>query len=110
MNNKPHTELHQSETILQNLIRCELSKHGIVIRLQSGVFQGANNQSIKCGFTGLSDLLFLSRDGKAVFLEVKTATGRPSAEQINFIETVRKMGFSAGIVRSVDEALELIKL
>ena len=106
MTNKPH----QSETTLQNLIRCELSKHGIVLRLNTGVFKTFDGNTVKCGIPGTPDLLFLSRDGKAVFLEVKTATGKPSAEQINFIETVRKMGFSAGIVRSVDEALELINV
>jgi hypothetical protein len=47
----------------------------------------------------------------AVFLavEVKTATGRPTAEQKRFIEFVQSAGGIAGIARSVDEALELIK-
>lgn len=43
----------------------------------------------------------------AVFLalEVKTPTGRASDEQTNFINTVRRAGGLAGVVRSADEAL-----
>jgi hypothetical protein len=43
----------------------------------------------------------------AVFtgLEVKTSTGRPTKEQVNFIQAVRSAGGFAGIVRSVDDAV-----
>jgi hypothetical protein len=76
--------------------------------MNTGNFKTDDGRYVKCGFTGLSDLLFLSRNGDAVFMEIKTATGRATKEQLNFIETVRKMGFHAGIVRSVSDALELI--
>jgi hypothetical protein len=47
----------------------------------------------------------------AVFLavEVKTATGRPTAEQQRFIEFVQSAGGIAGIARSVEDALALLK-
>lgn len=46
----------------------------------------------------------------AVFtsIEVKTAKGRPSQEQIRWIEAVRNGGGIAGVVRSEDEAKMLI--
>lgn len=46
-----------------------------------------------------------------VFLadEVKTPKGRPTKEQLRFIEAVQNAGGIAGIARSVEEALELIR-
>jgi hypothetical protein len=38
-------------------------------------------------------------------LEVKTATGKPTPEQENFIRAVRKAGGLAGVVRSCDDAI-----
>ena len=58
---------------------------------------------------GFSDLFgFRKSDGKAVFIEVKTKTGRASKEQLNFITIMKQHGAIAGICRSTDEALELI--
>jgi hypothetical protein len=46
----------------------------------------------------------------AIFLaiECKSATGKPSTEQTNFIEYVRKCGGLAGIARSADEANQIL--
>ena len=41
--------------------------------------------------------------------EVKTKTGRPTPEQINFIDKINSMGGLAGIVRSPDDALQLVR-
>lgn len=80
---------------------------------------GGSASPIKYGLTeGSSDLIgwrtiTVTPDmvGKpaALFLalEVKTATGKPTAEQINFIAAVRSAGGYAGIVRSVDEAIAI---
>lgn len=38
-------------------------------------------------------------------LEVKTKTGTPTEEQVNFLLRVREAGGLAGVVRSVDEAI-----
>lgn len=57
---------------------------------------------------GRSDLSAI-KDGRIYFLEVKTATGKPSAEQLNFITVMRnRYGCIAGIVRSVEEAVKLV--
>lgn len=97
-----------TETDIQNQIRLALSKYGIVIRMQSGNFELKDGRHIVCGVKGLSDLLFIG-NGKVAFIEVKNQNGKPSKEQLNFISAVHKLGHRAGIARSVEEALEIIK-
>ncbi len=97
-----------TENDIQNQIRLELSKYGIVIRMQSGNFELKDGRRIVCGVKGLSDLLFIGQD-KVAFIEVKSINGKPSKEQLNFISAVHKLGHRAGIAHSVEEALEIIK-
>lgn len=92
---------------MQSTIRIALSRFGFCIRQQSGNFELVDGRRLVCGIKGLSDLLFIGH-GYVAFIEVKTATGRPSKEQLHFIETVRKMGHRAGVARSVDDALKII--
>ena len=42
-------------------------------------------------------------------VEVKTSSGRATADQLNFIEQVRKAGGIAGIVRSPEEARNFLE-
>ena len=74
----------KKETEIQREIMLELSKYGIVIRQQSGNFYTEYGSRIKVGFTGLSDLQFISDDGNLIaFLEVKTDKGNIRKEQIS---------------------------
>lgn len=60
---------------------------------------------------GSADLIgWVVKDGRAIFLslEVKGAKGRPSKEQTTWLNNVRRMGGIAGIVRSVEEANQII--
>ena len=60
---------------------------------------------------GSSDLIgYRVVDGVAQFvaLEVKSATGRPTAQQVQFLEHIDGAGGCAGIVRSVDDAAGLL--
>lgn len=102
----------KKETEIQREIMLELSKYGIVIRQQSGNFYTEYGSRIKVGFTGLSDLQFISDDGKLIaFLEVKTSKGSIRKEQINFINFINSKNspnLKAGIVRNVQDALNLI--
>lgn len=63
-------------------------------------------------FLGISDLQFISDDGKLIyFIEVKTLTGRKREKQIdfvNFINSKNSPNLKAGFARSVDDALKLI--
>lgn len=64
-------------------------------------------------FHGISDLQFISDDGNLiVFIEIKTAKGTPSQEQLNFIKFINDKNskhLRAGIARSVEDALKLIE-
>ena len=95
------------ESVIQNKIRCALSKYGIVIRMNTGNVQTQSGTYIRCGVKGMSDLLFVGQ-GYIAWIEVKTPTGKPSPEQIKFINRMRQLGHRAGIARSVEEALEIV--
>lgn len=58
---------------------------------------------------GSSDLIGIAPCGRFMAVEVKTATGRVSKEQQTFIDAVRRSGGIAGISRSVDDALQLLR-
>ena len=97
-----------AETVLQNKIRLALSEYGIVIRLNTGVFFTATGAVIKQGIPGLPDLLFVGLNGRTVWMEVKTDSGRISAAQSRFISRLWGMGHTASVVRSVEDALKLV--
>lgn len=117
--------MSKQETNFQRQVMLELSKYGIVIRQQSGNFRVVDNleevikhgakpkiRYIRCGFTGISDLQFISDDGNLiVFIELKTKTGVVSEEQenfINFINSKKSKHLKAGVARSIEDALKLI--
>ena len=106
--------MNKEETDLQRKIMVELSKYGIVIRQQSGLFYTEYGEKIKIGFPGISDLQFISDNGKLIaFIEVKTPTGKPKKEQIdfiNFINSKKSKCLKAGIARSVEDALKIIDI
>lgn len=93
---------------------------GTVAREEPPVIVLRNYRHVKYGLhVGSSDLIGwrsieITPDmvGKriAVFasVEVKTKTGKPTADQKNWIDQVRKAGGIAGVVRSTDEAIELL--
>lgn len=95
-----------TETDLQNQIRLALSPYGVVIRQNTGNFELKDGRRIICGVKGLSDLLFIGQN-RVAFIEVKTPTGKPSQEQHNFIRRMQELGHTAGIARSVEDALRL---
>lgn len=97
----------KSENDIQSEIRIELSKHGTVFRMQSGMFYTEQGQKIRIGVPGMSDLLFIGQ-GFIAWIEVKNSKGRPSKDQLNFIKLMNSMGHRAGIARSVEDALYII--
>ena len=108
----------KTETTLQNEIRLSIGriKHARLFRNNVGMIGGVQFGLCK----GSSDLIgFIQREitpdmvGQkiAVFtaLEVKTTKGKSTPEQIAFIDCVRKFGGISGIVKSVDDALAVLK-
>lgn len=43
------------------------------------------------------------------FLEIKTKTGKPTKEQLHFIELMQSLGAKAGVARSPDDALRILR-
>lgn len=85
---------------------------GWVRRMNTGAFrigEGRNARFFRAGFVGCSDILGQMKDGRFLAIECKSATGKLSEPQINFIDTVRANGGVAGMARNVDEALLIIK-
>ena len=100
--------MKNEETKLQDAIRAELSKAGIVRRNNVGTFLTINGNPINIGLPGEADLTLFQRGGKTVFIEVKTPTGRQSKQQRAFQKRVEELGFEYKIVRSLDDAKNLI--
>lgn len=100
-----------SEHDIQNEIRMHLSSLGYcVFRINSGKVKMADGRWFDVGVPkGFSDLVAV-KDGKISFIEVKNEIGRPTAEQINFIKQMQtRYGCRAGIARSVEDALAIVK-
>lgn len=100
-----------SEHDIQNEIRLALSGRGYcVFRINSGKVKTADNRWFDVGVPkGFSDLLAI-KDGRACFIEVKNEIGRPTAEQLNFLNQMRtRYGCRAGIARSVSEAIKIVE-
>lgn len=90
-----------------------------LFRMQSLRVQTIDGTFINFGIKGMSDLVGLrsvvvtpdmvgKRIAMYTAIEVKSATGRVSAEQDRFIAMVRGLGGMAGVARGVEEARQII--
>jgi hypothetical protein len=69
-----------------------------------------NARPFKTGLPeGFSDLFVVLHGGLAAFLEVKSEKGRSSPNQLHFITHMQQLGAKAGVVRSVSDALKLLR-
>ena len=88
----------------------------LAIKFNSGVIMNPYNNApfhaYKIANTnssaGMCDI-FAAKDGKLLFLEVKTDVGRQSKSQKDFERLCSKTGNDYRVVRSLDEVIELIK-
>ena len=101
------TEEHR----IQNEIRLALSESCMIFRVNVLAGRTADGRYITSGVPkGFSDLFgFRKSDGRALFIEVKTEKGRPTKEQLNFLYNMNKNGAIAGLCRSAEDAINLIK-
>lgn len=112
------------ESAIQIAVRLALSQAGSVIfRNNQGAYQTTDGRWVKYGVCnpGGSDLIGWTSieitpdmvgQRVAVFTaaEVKTSRGKTTDAQINFIDQVRKAGGFAGICRSADDAVSIIRV
>lgn len=99
------------EQNIQRLIMLALSEAGCLVwRNNCGMLKNEAGIPIKFGLgnPGGSDLIGLTSNGRFFAIEVKTPTGKPTKQQLNFIEQVKSKGGLAGIARSPDDALRII--
>ena len=102
-----------TEADLMRSIMIALSEDGhAVFRGQVGQFFTHDGRPIRSGLpVGFSDLFgFRAGDAHAFFLEVKVPTGSVSKEQAAFLAAMQKRGAIASVVRSVDDAREVLRL
>lgn len=101
------TEEHR----IQNEIRAAVSEFCIIFRMNVGKGYTMDGRWFNSGVpAGFSDLFGVRKsDGRAVFIEVKTPKGRPTKEQKHFLEQMRAAGAIAGVCRSAEEAVGLVK-
>jgi hypothetical protein len=110
MNRRSSPEADAQRAIVQTL-RFALPRDAIVHHtaneIAAGDRRGQVRQSILVGMgvhAGFADLIVIS-DGRVLFLEVKSQTGRLRKSQEVFRDTVCAQGFGWALVRSVDDAL-----
>jgi hypothetical protein len=96
------------ESVIQSAI-CEYLalRHAFFIRLNNipGLYMDATGQKRfrkmgKYARHGLADILVI-KDGRPIFLEVKSEKGKPSPDQITFGTDAIKAGAAYHIVRSI---------
>lgn len=112
------------ETKIQTRVMLTLSEKGCIIwrNETSGAYVGkvihksgqqvtlSNARMVRFGLcVGSADLIGIAPSGRFLACEIKTKTGRASADQLNFIERVRQAGGIAGIVRSPEDAIKLLE-
>jgi len=85
----------------------------VAAQLRPGDVVVRNARPLHAGLcVGSSDLIgYRQVDGLAQFvaLEVKSATGRPTPQQTAFLNHITAAGGCAGIVRSVEDAREILR-
>jgi len=98
------------ETIIQNKVIAGCADIAFLWRYQVGEFYTMNAQRITIGFEGAPDVWgFRKSDGKMIFLELKTMTGKLRPKQKEFKENVGdKFPVIYGVPRSLDEARRII--
>lgn len=69
-------------------------------------------RQVQFAFKGCSDIIGQmspSKGGVFLAIEVKTDTGKATTEQLQFIEQVKRNGGIAGITRSLEDVIEIIR-
>lgn len=107
-----------TETNLQLRIMVALSETCVLFRIPAGMYWAGsfhdgiivNPRAVRVAVPGFPDLTGYRRsDGRAVYIEVKTKQGRITKEQKQFIDVAKQSGCLAGIARSIQDAMEIVK-
>ena len=101
----------ETEHKIQNDIRVGLSEIGCtVFRANVGKVKMQDGRYFDTGLPkGFSDLFGFRPDGKIFFIEVKNKVGRVRPEQKQFISRMLELGIPAGVARSVEDAIKIVR-
>ena len=101
--------MNEPELMRQIMLALSADGHQ-VFRGNVGTFFTRDGRPIRTGLpVGFSDLFGFTADVRPFFLEVKTSTGRATPEQQAFLAAMRARGAIASIVRSVEDALKVLR-
>ena len=104
------------EKEIEKIILQDLNKSGLGFFWKNasiGTYDAKKGSFRKPGafqIRGVSDIIGVTRGGRACFFEVKTKTGRLSKYQENFIEKMEYWNAITGVVRCSADAFALLKL
>ncbi|MEX3481294.1 VRR-NUC domain-containing protein [Staphylococcus hominis] len=100
-----------TEQKIQNEIILAINQRGHRLwRANAGKVQTKDNRIIKLLPTGFSDTFgYRKSDGRAIFIEVKTESGRLRPEQKKFRDFLKTQKVIYGVARSVQEAIDIIE-
>jgi hypothetical protein len=72
---------------------------------------GAAARLKRLGLTsGIPDLLFMWSEGRTLWIELKTRTGRVSAAQAAMHEKLRSLGFLVSLCRSIEDVVAALEI
>lgn len=93
------------EKLLSKQIQAVCGENNIIcFDVNVGGGQLITGSYFRTGLTrGFSDLLLFTSNGKTAFIETKIKPRKPTQEQINFINTMKKRGFIAGVVYDIND-------
>jgi hypothetical protein len=98
-----------SETKLSASISAALTKLGYpVIRVQAGTAR-MGRYYVHMAARGTPDRIVLLRRGRVVWLEVKTASGILSADQVAWHARAAERGHVVRVVKSVTDAINAVR-
>ena len=99
-----------AEAVLQRLILARLNLlPGVKVwRSNTGARQVAGGRVIRFGVRGQGDISGVGPNGIRIEVEVKTATGRLTPDQLAFGELMKKHGAVYVVARSLEDALAAV--
>jgi len=86
----------------RNLCRAWRNETGMGMNIRTG-------KKFKYGLVGSSDIFCVVKGVGMVFMECKTGNAKQSNEQKNFENMVKEFGCNYFVIRSKEDALEIVK-
>lgn len=103
------SETQLTKSIL-GALQLRYKKSGKFWRNNTGATKTEGGSFLRFGAVGSPDILgILSPAGRLVALEVKTSKGKTSPAQELWLDEARELGALVAVVRSIDEAFQLIE-